>query len=96
LTLSNPKAETAKPASDAIVLACKSEQYSLARLEQLRSHPLLLTTGLMAPEAYSLHAAVIRWASGGSDDHVKKSAADSYNRYQKAGPKASERLFGIR
>jgi hypothetical protein len=96
LTLSNPKAETAKPASDAIVLACKSEQYFLARLEQLRSHPLLLTTGLMAPEAYSLHAAIMRWAAGGSDDQVKKAAADSYNRYQKAGRKASARLFGIR
>jgi hypothetical protein len=96
LTLSNPKAETAKPDRDAIVLACKSEQYFLARLEQLRSRPLLLTTGLMAPEAYSLHAAVMRWASGGSDDQVKKAAADSYNRYQKAGRKASARLFGIR
>ncbi|MFH2047637.1 MAG: hypothetical protein ABIK92_21120 [Pseudomonadota bacterium] len=96
LTISNPKAESNKIENDAIVLACKSEQYFLPRLKKLGSSPLLLTTGLMAPEAYSLHAAIKQWIAGGNEIQVKKAAAESYNKYQKTGRRAAERLFGAK
>ena len=61
---------------------------------------MLLTTGLMAPEAYSLQAAIEHCYSamdtGGDDSQVRKAAAASYNRYQKTGRRAAERLFGAR
>ncbi|MBN2419112.1 MAG: hypothetical protein JXL81_06975 [Deltaproteobacteria bacterium] len=94
--VSNPEMEAGKPENDAIVLACMSEQYFLSRLKKLGAHPLVLTTGLMAPEAYSLDAAVRVWITGGDDKQVRKAAAESYNRYQKTGLKAAERLFGVK
>jgi hypothetical protein len=96
LTIPNPKAESSKQENDAIVLACKSEPFFLSRLEKLGAGPLVLTTGLMAPEAYSLHAAIKQWIAGGTRIQVKKAAADSYSKYQKIGRKAAERLFGAK
>jgi hypothetical protein len=95
LTVLNPKVESNKRQNDAIVLACKSEKYFSSRLKKLGSYPLVLTTGLMAPEAYSLHAAVAQWVVGKNDKQIKKAAADSYNKYQKTGRHAAERLFGV-
>lgn len=94
--VSNPEPESDKLPNDAIVLACISKDYFLARLKKLGAHPLLLTTGLMAPEAYSLNAAIEAWIAGGDDIQVKKAAAKSYNKYQKTGLKAAERLFGVK
>lgn len=56
--VSNPEPEPGKQANDAVVLACISEDYFQSRLNKLGAHPLILTTGLMAPEAYSLDAAI--------------------------------------
>ena len=92
----NPDPEAGKPGNDAIVLACISKHYFLSRLKRLGAHPLVLTTGLMAPEAYSLDAAIKVWVSGGDDNRVRKAAANSYNKFQKTGLKAAERLFGVK
>lgn len=94
-TLTNPTVARNNPQNDAIVLACESKPYFLSRLKAVNAHPLLLTTGLMAPEAYSLHAAIEQWIAGGDDKQVRKAAAASYNRYQKTGLSAAERLFGV-
>ena len=83
------------PDNDAIVLACKSKPYFTSLLKDVSAHPLLLTTGLMAPEAYSLNAAIEQWASGSDDNQVRKAAAFSYDKYQNTGIKAAERLFGV-
>lgn len=83
------------PFNDAIVLACKSQSYFDYYLKKVSAHPLLLTTGLMAPEAYSFDAAINEWISGAGDIQVRKAAARSYNKYQKTGQKAAERLFGV-
>jgi len=96
LTISDPKAESDKQENDAIVLACKSEPFFLSRLEKLGADPLVLTTGLMAPEAYSLHAAIKQWIEGGTGIQVKKAAANSYSKYQKIGRNAAKRLFGVK
>lgn len=95
LSIINPKTEINKQKNDAIVLACKSKQYFLSRLNKLGAYPLLLTTGLMAPEAYSLHAAIAPWVAGEKEHKIKKAAASSYNKYQKTGQNAAERLFGV-
>jgi len=94
--ISNPKVESNRQENDAIVLACKSEKYFLSRLKKLGAYPLVLTTGLMAPEAYSLNAAIKEWIAGGNEIQVKKAAADSYNKYQITGRNAAERLFGVK
>ena len=79
---------TAKPRS--IVLACASLQYFAKHLERAGSAPLLLTTGLMAPEAYTLTAAIDAHVRGGN---VREAAAQADHKYQKCGVGAARRLF---
>lgn len=74
----------------AIVLACASMQYFSAHLQRAGSQPLLLTTGLMAPEAYTFTAAIEAWVRGGD---VREAAARAYHRHQQCGLRAARRLF---
>lgn len=46
---------------DAIILACISKNYFSSYLKQTKSNPLVWTTGLMAPEAYTLKASIDGW-----------------------------------
>jgi hypothetical protein len=95
ILLSEPEIADDNPDNDSIVLACKSRPYFLSRLKRVGAHPLVMTTGLMAPEAYTLHAAIEKWIAGANDTQVRKAAARSYHKYQKTGINAAERLFGI-
>ena len=76
-----------------IVLACASKPYFLDRLHGIGSHPLLLTTGLMAPEAYTLDAVIRSWIGDGSVTAAREAAATAYDRYQKCGLRAARNLF---
>jgi hypothetical protein len=87
------KRSSASEASSAIVLACASRGYFLDHLHTAGAHPLLLTTGLMAPEAYTLDAAVRAWIGGGSVADVREAGAVAYDLYQKCGKQAALRLF---
>jgi len=64
-----------------------------ALLIALGCKPVLLTTGLMAPEAYTLDAAVNAWSQGKMGKTIKEHAAEAYNKYQKCGLKGARRLF---
>jgi len=90
---SAPAASRGAPARASIVLACASKPYFEGHLTKGGSHPLLLTTGLMAPEAYVLDAALRAWASGEAAERVRESAAQAYDHFQKCGIKAARRLF---
>jgi len=78
---------------DAIVLACKSKPYFQPRLAQLKCRSVLLTTGFMAPEAYTLEAALTGWLEKESGEKIRDRAARAYDKYQKCGVKAARRLF---
>lgn len=80
-------------ARSAAVLACASKFYFLENLEAVAAHPLLLTTGLMAPEAYTLDALIRHWVGDGETQAVIEAAATAYNRYQRCGLRAARRLF---
>ncbi|MBL7644912.1 MAG: hypothetical protein JNK74_01865 [Candidatus Hydrogenedentes bacterium] len=81
------------PPRSAAALACASKPYFEERLTAVGAHALLLTTGLMAPEAYTLDGAIRAWASGGDVAATVEAAATSYNQYQKCGMKGARRLF---
>ncbi len=81
------------PARSAMVLACSSKRYFLDGLESAGAHPLLLTTGLMAPEAYTLDAAVRSWIGAGTTEAVVRAAARAYALYQHCGIGAAAGLF---
>jgi len=78
---------------DAIILACASQQYFSELLRTTGAYPLLWTTGLMAPEAYTLKSALDGWIDRESNDQVRERAAVAYDKYQKCGIRAARRLF---
>jgi hypothetical protein len=82
-----------KKLRDAIVLACASKQFFANGLTYTSAKPLLWTTGLMAPEAYVLEAALAGWTRNESGEQIRDRAAKAYNRYQKCGDKAAHHLF---
>jgi hypothetical protein len=77
----------------AIVLACKSTGYFSGPLKRASCPLLVGTTGLMAPEAYTLDAALRSWAASGSPVDVRRAAAGAYAKYQKCSIRAARRLF---
>jgi hypothetical protein len=78
---------------DAIILACASKQFFAQALRASGAHPLLWTTGLMAPEAYTLKAALDGWIGGETGQQIRDRAAAAYDKYQKCGLRAAHRLF---
>jgi hypothetical protein len=57
------------------------------------SLPLLTTSGLMAPEAYTLAAVLDAWFQGADGTQVRAAAARAYARYQRTSENAARRLF---
>lgn len=78
---------------EAIILACASKQYFAPFLKSAGANPLLWTTHLMAPEAYTLHDALTTYLAGGAATTVRESAAAAYSKYQKCSLKAARGLL---
>jgi len=78
---------------DAVVLACASKQYFAEALRSSGANPLLWTTGLMAPEAYTLKSALDGWIAGETGEQIRDRAAGAYDKYQKCGFRAAHRLL---
>src|SRR6202050_4229806 len=77
----------------AIVLACDSKDYFSTYLSAANADPLLWTTGLMAPEAYTLKAALDGWVANETDEQIRTRAAAAYDKYQHCGLHAAQKLF---
>jgi hypothetical protein len=77
----------------AVVLACKSREYFLAPLRRAKCRPLVTTTSLMAPEAYTLEAIIDSWANDGKDSDIRLRAAQAYAKYQKIALEPAKRMF---
>jgi hypothetical protein len=78
---------------DAIILACASKQYFSSYLKTANSYPLLWTTNLMCPEAYTLYDAISAYMNKENNNAIREKAAMAYNKYQKCGLKAAKRLL---
>ncbi len=93
-SLASPKSSAANaPARSALILACASKPYFSDHLHAANAHPLLLNTGLMAPEAYTVDSAIRAWVSQQSTASVVEAAAGAYHQYQQCGIKGARRLF---
>jgi hypothetical protein len=68
-----------------IILACASKSYFLPYMRNTQSEPLLWTTGLMAPEAYTSDAALEGWTRSESTESIRQRAASAHDKYQKCG-----------
>lgn len=75
------------------VIGCASKSYFNPHLKYAGGYPLLMTTNLMAPEAYVLEGVLDSWAMGESGAAIRKSAGAAYHAYQKCGLKGATNLF---
>ena len=88
-----PKAVKDAPARSAAVFACASREYFQDILKGIGAHALVLTTGLMCPEAYTLDATLQAWFSGADARSTREAVARAYRKYQKCSIKAARGLF---
>jgi len=78
-----------------IVLAGASRMFFGPYLSEEKAKPLLWTTGLMTPEAYTLKAALDGWIAKETPEQIRSRAARAYDHYQKCGLKAAMHLLAI-
>lgn len=78
---------------DVIILACYSREFFTPQLEKAQANPVLWTTHLMAPEAYTLKAALDGWLINETGQQIDERAAQAYHKYQKCGIKGARNLF---
>ena len=78
---------------DCIILACASKPYFSPYLKTAGANPLVWTTGLMCPEAYTLHDALSGYVNGETAAQIRTRAALAYSKYQKCSEKAARNLL---
>ncbi|OFY37949.1 MAG: hypothetical protein A2W91_19445 [Bacteroidetes bacterium GWF2_38_335] len=78
---------------DCIILACISKDYYADKIKAAKAYPVIWTTGLMCPEAYTLHDALTGYISGESNEMIRTRAAKAYTKYLKCGEKAARNLL---
>lgn len=78
---------------DALIFCCYSKDYFTPAVKAAGANPLLWTTGLMDPEAYTLKAAPDGWLLNKTPQQIRDRAAQAYHKYQNCGIKGARRLF---
>ena len=76
-----------------MIYACISKSYFETGLQYSGAYPLIRTTGLMCPEAYTIKAAVDGWILGETGAQIKERCAVAYDHYLKCGMKGARGLF---
>ncbi|WP_046743077.1 hypothetical protein [Kordia zhangzhouensis] len=82
-----------KKKRDVIILACVSKAYFTPYIQQTGANPLVWTTGLMSPEAYTLKSAIEGWIKNESDAEIRERAVKAYHQYQKCGMRGARGLL---
>lgn len=86
-------AQQNKALRETIILACISKRFFNEGIRKAGASPLLWSTGLMSPEAYTLEAAVEGWLLQETPQQIRMRAAKAYDQYQHCGIKAASNLL---
>jgi hypothetical protein len=78
---------------EVIILACASRLYFKEAIKTAGASPLLWTTNLMGPEAYTLKAAIDGWLEHETGEQIRVRAAEAYNQYTQCGLNGAMNLF---
>ncbi len=78
---------------DAIILACFSRSYFTPALKKAGANPLLWTSHLMCPEAYTIKNAIDGWILNETAEQIRSRATQAYSNYQKCSEKAARNLL---
>jgi hypothetical protein len=92
-TLQNQYFNADNKQRDCIILACASKNYFWKYIKNAKANPLVWTTDLMCPEAYTLHDALGAFINGASQTVVREKAVAAYSKYQKCSIKAARGLL---
>jgi hypothetical protein len=82
-----------KKKREVVLLACASKNYFYNPLKATGAIPLIWTTNLMCPEAYTLDAVIDSWIINDAPAKTREKAAQIYNQYQKCGIKGARNLL---
>lgn len=75
------------------VIRCASKSCFNPHLKYVGGYPLLMTTNLMAPEAYVMEGVINSWAMAEDGASVRQAAGAAYHKYQNCGLKRATYLF---
>ncbi len=78
---------------EVVILACASKNYFYNHIKKTDANPLIWTTNLMCPEAYTLDAIIDSWIINDNATQTCEKVAQTYNQYQKCGIKGARNLF---
>lgn len=78
---------------DAAIFACASKNYFKEPLKKTGANPLMWTTHLMCPEAYTLLPTVNGWIKKEKPEAIRENVAQAYNQYHKCGIKGARNLL---
>ena len=78
---------------DVIILACVSKEYFRPYILDTKANPLVWSTGLMSPEAYTLKASIDGWIFKETSFQIRERAAQAYHKYQKCGIRGARNLL---
>jgi hypothetical protein len=78
---------------DVFILSCVSKRFFAQYLIYTKANPVIWSTGLMAPEAYTLHDALEGYVKNESPESIRTRAARAYAKYQKCSEKAAKNLL---
>ena len=78
---------------DIISLACYSRHFFAPYLKQANVNPMVWTSHLMAPEAYTIHDALSGYVKGESNEQIRTRGASAYARFQNCGIKGARNLI---
>lgn len=92
-TITNSFENTDGSQRDCIILACISKKYFAPHLKTANINPLVWTTGLMCPEAYTMHDAISGYVNDETNEQIRNRAAGAYSKYQKCGIGAAKKLL---
>ncbi len=78
---------------DAVVISCASAGLFNEKLNYAQAYPLVMTTSLLYPGAFVLEEVLNNWVLMKSDEAIRLSAGEAYDRVKKCGVKAAQGLF---
>lgn len=82
-----------KDSKEVIILACYSHDFFFDEIADACANPLLWTNKIMAPEAYTLKAAIDGWIEDESPSQIEKRAEKAYAKYQNCSDSWADKTF---
>ena len=78
---------------ETIAIACYSFSYFKNYWENCKAIPILSTTHLLAPEAYTIEASLNKWSTNKENIEIRNAAAKAYSNKHTCSYKTAQKLF---